>query len=57
MTKEVLDALDAIPAVPIPMAVEPPAPLPAAPVDQLRNRLNKSIAHANGAAGAFELTR
>lgn len=51
-TKEVRDAFDALPPPqPAPAAGEPARPLPAAPVDRVRERLNEGIARANRAAG------
>ncbi|SDA14855.1 hypothetical protein [Sphingomonas sp. NFR15] len=49
-TKEIHDAFSSLPA-PRP-AGDDPRPLPAAPVDRVRDRLNESIARANRAAGA-----
>ena len=51
VTKDIRDAFQAIPAVPVPADGEPRA-LPAAPVDRVRDRLNESVARANRAAGA-----
>lgn len=50
VTKDIRDAFHAIPAVPVPADGEP-RPLPAAPVERVRDRLNESIARANRAAG------
>jgi hypothetical protein len=51
VTKDIRDAFDAIPAVPVPVGADP-RPLPAAPVDRVRDRLNESVARANRAAGS-----
>jgi len=49
-TKEIRDAFQSVPtAQPAPVGTAPA--LPAAPVDRLRQRINESIARANGAAG------
>ena len=53
VTKDIRDAFQAIPAVPVPANGEP-RPLPAAPVERVRDRLNESIARANRAAGAAD---
>lgn len=54
-TKEIHDAFSNLPP-PQPAAVGSPRPLPAAPVERLRDRLNESIARANRAAGAAPAT-
>jgi hypothetical protein len=52
-TKAIRDAFDALPPPPpAPAPGAEPRPLPAAPVDSVRDRLNESIARANRAAGA-----
>lgn len=51
VTKDIRDAFEAIPAVPVPPVGEPRT-LPPAPVDRVRDRLNESVARANRAAGA-----
>lgn len=51
-TGEIRHAFDALPPPqPAPAAGEPDRPLPAAPVNRVRERLNQSIARANRAAG------
>lgn len=51
-TKDIRDAFDSLPPpMPAPAAGAEPRPLPAAPVDRVRDRLNESIARANRAAG------
>lgn len=54
-TKEIRDAFDALPAPQppaSPSAGVAPRPVPAAPVERVRDRLNEGIARANRAAGA-----
>ena len=54
-TKEIRDAFDALPAPQppaSPSAGAAPRPVPPAPVDRVRDRLNEGIARANRAAGA-----
>jgi hypothetical protein len=56
-TKEIADAFAALPPpAPAPAAGSEPRPLPAAPVDRVRDRLNEGISRANRAAGPADPT-